>query len=180
MLAGDVGKAARMGDPACWLDRVCDVCGQVVDDLDDQRRCDDCATPALTDADYEALAEFRAALRAFLSASESAAREAGLTPNQHQLLLAIRGWAGDDPPGVTELAERLRLQVHSTGELLARAESAGLIERREDPDDRRRQRLSLTTDGQRRLAALSAYHRDELRSFRQRLRDVLDVLDPEA
>ena len=167
-----------MGDPACWLDRVCDGCGQVVDDRDDQRRCPDCGTPALTDGDYQALADFRAALRAFLHASETAARAAGLTPTQHQLLLAIRGWSGEDSPGVTELADRLQLQVHSTGELIARAEAAGLIERREDPADRRRQRLSLAPDAERRLAALSAYHRDELRSFRLRLREVLDVLDP--
>ncbi|HSK23983.1 MAG TPA: MarR family winged helix-turn-helix transcriptional regulator [Egicoccus sp.] len=166
-----------MGDPACWLDRVCDVCGQVADDLDEQRRCPDCATPSLSDGDYQALAEFRAALRAFLHASEEAARAADLTPNQHQLLLAIRGWAGDGAPGVTELADRLRLQVHSTGELIARAETAGLIERQEDHEDRRRQRLSLTPDAERRLAELSAYHRDELRSFRLRLREVLDVLD---
>ena len=167
-----------MGDPACWLDRVCDGCGQVADDLDAHRRCADCVRAALTDVDYQALAEFRAALRAFLHASEEAARAADLTPNQHQLLLAIRGWAGDDPPGVTELADRLRLQVHSTGELIARAESAGLIDRQEDAEDRRRQRLSLTEDAERRLAALSAYHRDELRSFRLRLREVLDILDP--
>jgi hypothetical protein len=35
-----------MGDPACWLDRVCAGCDRVADDLDDlegQRRCAACA-----------------------------------------------------------------------------------------------------------------------------------------
>jgi DNA-binding MarR family transcriptional regulator len=133
--------------------------------------------PLLTDDDYRALAEFRASLREFLTFSERAARDAGLTPNQHQLLLAVRGWAGTHPPSISDVAERLQLQVHSTGELVGRAEVAGLVRRTADPADRRRQRIELTDDGLERLAELSAHHRDELRSLRRRLLEVLADLD---
>ena len=132
----------------------------------------------LSDADYRALAEFRSSLRAFLHASEVAARRAGLTPSQHQLLLAIRGWPGPEPPSVTGLAERLQLQVHSTGELLTRAEAAGFVRREVDPSDARRHRLLLTREGTERLEELTVFHRDELRRFRRRMLEVLGEIDP--
>src|SRR5690606_30729116 len=92
------------------------------------------ATP-LSDRDYRALAEFRSALRRFLHFSEQAAREAGITPAQHQLLLAVRGFAGPGTPVVGDLAEALQLRHHSTVELVDRAERAGLVTRVPDPDD---------------------------------------------
>ncbi|HEY2034092.1 MAG TPA: hypothetical protein VGH02_10445, partial [Rhizomicrobium sp.] len=48
----------------------------------------------LTPADYRALAEFRFLLRRFMAFSEEAARAAGLAPQQHQALLAIKGLEG--------------------------------------------------------------------------------------
>ena len=72
----------------------------------------------LTDSDYRTLAEFRHALRVFLRFSEDAARQEGLTPNQHQLLLAIRGFPGDGPPTIGDVAEHLQLQHHSVVELV--------------------------------------------------------------
>ena len=130
----------------------------------------------LTDREYEALAGFRHALRVFLRFSEEQARLAGLTPNQHQLLLAIRGHPGSLPPSTSDLAERLQLRNHSVVELLARAEAAGLISRRKDPDDRRRQLVELTDAGAALLAQLSSVHRDELRRFRAELHALLDEL----
>src|SRR3546814_4144671 len=70
-------------------------------------------TPAeLADADYAALADFRHALRRFQAFSEAQAAEQGLTPQQHQALLAIRG-AAPGTPSVGDIAERLMLKPHS-------------------------------------------------------------------
>jgi len=133
----------------------------------------------LPDRDYRALARFRYALRVFLRFSEQAARAAGLSPSQHQLLLSIRGWAGDEPPTIRDLAEQLQLVHHSVVELVDRAVAGGLVERHPDPVDRRRQRLALTTEGEQMLARLTASHRAELRRFRDELADVLHALDDE-
>ena len=121
----------------------------------------------VTDAEYRALAQFRRALRTFLHFSEEAAKAAGLTPSQHQLLLAIRGAGRDQAPTIGEVAESLKLRHHSVVALVDRAEAAGLVERVQDPDDLRRQRLSLTKLGTTRLEALSTLHREELKRFRE-------------
>ncbi|HET9076462.1 MAG TPA: helix-turn-helix domain-containing protein [Acidimicrobiales bacterium] len=121
----------------------------------------------ITDAEYRALAQFRRALRSFLHFSEEAARSAGLTPSQHQLLLAVRGADTDQPPSIGEVADWLKLRHHSTVELVNRAEAAGLLRRVPDPDDHRLQRLILTDLGTTRLDALSTLHREELRRFRE-------------
>ena len=133
----------------------------------------------LADRDYRTLATFRHALRVFLRFSEDAARSAGLTPNQHQLLLAIRGFEGPDAPSIGDAAESLQLQHHSVVELVDRAVEAGLVTRRVDRNDRRRQRLALTAKGARTLAHLSAAHREELRRFRDEMTEVLRKLDDE-
>jgi DNA-binding MarR family transcriptional regulator len=133
----------------------------------------------LADRDYRTLATFRHSLRVFLRFSEDAARAEGLTPNQHQLLLAIRGFDGPDAPSIGDAAVSLQLQHHSVGELVDRAVEAGLVSRRADPDDRRRQRLALTSKGARTLAHLSAAHREELRRFRDEMTEVLRKLDDE-
>jgi DNA-binding MarR family transcriptional regulator len=131
---------------------------------------------ALSERDYRALARFRHALRVFLRFSEQAARHAGLAPNQHQLLLAIRGWDGTHGPTIGDIALQLQLQHHSVVELVNRAVLAGPVVRQPDPDDRRRQRLALTDHGARKIATLSAAHRDELQRFRQEMTNVLDEL----
>jgi DNA-binding MarR family transcriptional regulator len=115
---------------------------------------------ALAQDDYRLLAEFRHLLRHFLSFSEAAARAAGMTPRQHQALLAIRGSGG--PMATSLLAQRLALRVHSTVELAKRLEAAGLLRRASDPADRRRVLLRLTAKGERLLEKLSLAHRDEL------------------
>ena len=133
----------------------------------------------LADRDYRILATFRHALRVFLRFSEDAARSEGLTPNQHQLLLAIRGFEGDQAPTIGDAAESLQLQHHSVVELVDRAVEAGLVTRRVDRNDRRRQRLALTAKGARTLAHLSTAHREELRRFRDEMTEVLRKLDDE-
>ncbi|MCB0978071.1 MAG: winged helix-turn-helix transcriptional regulator [Acidimicrobiales bacterium] len=129
--------------------------------------------PALSDDGYKALASFRYGLRRFLHFSEEAARAAGLTPAQHQLLLAVRGHDGEGPPTIGEVAEHLQLKVHSTGELVGRTVANGLLERRGDPEDGRRVLLVLTDEGRSVLDRLSVLHRDELRRFHREMDDLL-------
>lgn len=120
-------------------------------------------TAPLTDRDYRALAEFRHALRQFLAFSEKAAAKAGLTPAQHQALLAIKGMPGAGRVSVGDLARWLGVRHHSCVGLVERLEALGLMRKRADPHDRRRVILKLTARAERRLEALSAVHRDELR-----------------
>jgi len=117
----------------------------------------------LTGKDYQALAQFRHALRLFLAFSEEAAAEAGLTPAQHQALLAIKGMPGTGHVSVGDLAQWLGVRHHSCVGLVDRLELLGLIRKRTDPADKRRIFLNLTARAERKLAALSAVHRDELR-----------------
>jgi len=117
----------------------------------------------LTARDYRALAEFRHALRQFLAFSEEAAAKAGLTPAQHQALLAIKGMPAEGQVSVGELAQWLGVRHHSCVGLVERLVALGLIAKQADPADRRRVFLQLTAKAERKLAALSAAHRDELR-----------------
>lgn len=130
----------------------------------------------LSERDYRSLARFRHALRVFLRFSEDAARAEGLTPAQHQLLLAIRGWSGDGRPSVSDVADVLQQKVHSTVELVQRAEAAGLVEGRPDPADGRRHLLALTDSGRDKLASLSVLHRAELQRFREEMTEILREL----
>jgi DNA-binding MarR family transcriptional regulator len=110
----------------------------------------------------QTLAEFRYALRQFLHFSEGRAVEAGLLPQQHQLLLHIAGAPDDVETTVSYAAERLGLRHHSVVELSKRCEEAGLIRRAHDSSDRRRVVLLLTAEGQRVLRTLSDDHEREL------------------
>ena len=116
----------------------------------------------LTDADYEALADFRYQIRRYLDFSERAARDQHLTPQQHQVLLAIRGLKRSRPVAIRTLAERLLLQHHSVIGLIDRLERRGLVRRERDEADRRRVALTLTRPGAVLLERLSLAHRQEL------------------
>jgi DNA-binding MarR family transcriptional regulator len=124
----------------------------------------------LTDRDFERLLAVRSGLRRFLRWSEAQAKAAGLTPAQHQLLLAIRGHRGQ--PSVGDVAEHLLLRHHSAVGLVDRAVSAGLIKREVDGSDHRVVRLALTAEGERRLRDLSAAHLEELERLSPGLRAV--------
>ena len=134
----------------------------------------------LSAADYRSLAEFRYLLRRFLAFSEAAAQHAGLTPRHHQALLAIKAFAGDAGMAIQDLAERLAIRHHSAVELVDRLAEAGLVRRRADQADRRRVRLQLTPAAERRLAALSAIHLQELHRLRPALQEILAALDRSA
>src|SRR4051794_33427955 len=114
----------------------------------------------VTDRDYEELLAFRDRLRRFLHWSESEAVEAGITPAQYQLLLAIRGHDGH--PTVGDVADHLLLRHHSVVELVDRAERAGLVTRQIDARDHRIVRLRLTRTGAARLATIASAHLREL------------------
>ena len=113
----------------------------------------------------------------FLRFSEDAARAEGLTPAQHQLLLAIRGHPDHPSVSISELAEVLQVKNHSVVGLVDRADAAGLTTSRQDAADARRRLVSLTDTGAEVLARLSDLHRHELRGFREEMRDVLRELD---
>ncbi|MFD7154202.1 MarR family winged helix-turn-helix transcriptional regulator [Kribbella sp. NPDC059898] len=120
-------------------------------------------TEALTKADFEALARFRFGIRRYLRFSEQTVREHGLTPQQYQLMLALKGYPGRDWATLRELADRLQLRHHSVGELVDRAQAQELVRRDPHPDDARAVQVRLTPQGERALGRLSALHRDELR-----------------
>lgn len=117
---------------------------------------------ALPDSAYARLLALRTGLRHFERWSERQAQAAGLTPAQHQLLLAIRGHGETPGPTVGEAADYLLLRHHSTVGLVDRAEGAGLVYRARDEDDHRVVRLYLTDLGRERLETLSELHLEEL------------------
>src|SRR5271157_4883487 len=119
-------------------------------------------TMQLRDADYEDLLALRTGLRRLLRWSEQQVEAAGLTPAQHQLLLAVRGHSDRRGPTVGEVADYLLLRHHSAVGLVDRADAAGLVKRVRDPQDHRVVRLQLTATGTRRLDALAELHREEL------------------
>lgn len=135
---------------------------------------------ALAQADYETLSDLRYLIRRFAAFSEAAARSAGLTPQQHQALLAIRGFPGSGRATIGELAERLSLRPHSVVGLVDRLVSKGLLRRHVDRADRRRVRLGLTRRSEALLARLSLAHREELRRLAPLLRGLLARLGRDA
>lgn len=131
----------------------------------------------LPSPDYRLLAEFRHQLRVFTAFSETAARAAGIAPQQHQALLAIKGFPAGAAPTIGELAERLVIRHHSAVELVDRLVEARLVVRRHDCDDARRVGLVLTKRAEEMLARLSVAHREELRRMAPMLRTVLAELE---
>jgi DNA-binding MarR family transcriptional regulator len=131
-------------------------------------------TEKLTDADYAALADFRYALREFLAFSEVQVAEYGLTPQQHQTLLAIRG-AGAAPVTIGHVAERLILKPHSASGLVVRLEALGLLARKPSPLDGRQAVIELTSKARELLEHLSTIHREEIVRLRPLLKTLLDM-----
>ena len=132
----------------------------------------------LLEEQYGELLAFRTALRQFLRWSERQAAVAGITAQQHQLLLAIRGHEGPAAPTVGEVAEHLLVRHHSAVELVDRAEQAGLVVRDVDERDRRVVRLALTPAGRRILGRLSAAHLEELARLAPIVQRLTAGLDP--
>jgi DNA-binding MarR family transcriptional regulator len=131
---------------------------------------------SLTKGDFETLAEFRYLMRQFGAFSAGAARQAGLTAQQHQVLLAVKGFPGREQVTIGELAERLTLKHHSVVGLVDRLMRRGLIARHPDEADRRKVRIALTPEAEELLLGLTLAHRDELRRLAPLLQGLLRKL----
>src|SRR5271169_7199043 len=122
-------------------------------------------------SEYEALAAFRYSLRQFLRFSEEAARSHGITPKQHQALLAIKGFSPGGEVGIGELAERLQIRPHSTVELVNRMTADGFVVRESSEKDHRQVYVRLTEHGSAILEKLSVVHKRELRQVGPKLKE---------
>ncbi|KAA1182326.1 MarR family transcriptional regulator [Rhizobium tropici] len=135
---------------------------------------------ALSQADYEALATLRHTLRKFMDFSTSAAHEAGLPPQQHQALLAIKGNAAGEAMTIGMLAEKLLIAPHTATELVGRLIDGGYVTRHPDPLDKRRQTLQLTEKSEEVLQRLSSIHLVEIREMAPRLIEILMQLQADV
>jgi DNA-binding MarR family transcriptional regulator len=133
-------------------------------------------TPQIPVRDYRALAEVRYVVRRFLNFSEASARAANVEPQQHQLLLALKGLPEGWRPTIGAVADRLQLHHNSAVELAQRSIERGLVERLSSETDRREVLLRITPRGERLLRRLSLAHRTELRSAGPVLARALDAL----
>lgn len=127
-------------------------------------------------AAYRGLAEFRHQIRKFLRYSEDAARAHGVEPQQHQLLLAIKGLPLGKLPTIGELADRLKIRHHSAVELIDRLADHGAIARESGEGDRREVLIRLTPAGERILRKLTLEHRAELGSTGPELMKALQAV----
>ena len=126
------------------------------------------------------LAAFRFALRQFLRFSEDAAQAAHLSPQQHQALLAIKGYPERETVTVSELAERLQLRHHTAVELIDRLENELLVKRKPHESDGRKVIVGLTARGEQVLETLSEAHREQLRRIGPQLSHLLNELNGHA
>ena len=140
-------------------------------------RADKARRPStLQDSDYRTLALVRAQLRAFAHFTKMNTGRAGLTPQQHQILLALRAADGVELT-IGELATTMFLKPHSVSGMADWLQSLGLVERRHGEGDRRRVILNLTPKANQLLASLGQVHKAELRRIRPLLTALLSALE---
>lgn len=134
--------------------------------------------PELSKKEYEQLALLRYSLREFARSTELEARKVGLTPQQYQLLLAIKGFPGREQANISELAERLQIRHNAVIGLVNRAEARGLVRRVQDADrmDRRVVQIHLTSEGEQVLRVMA----QALRSERARVRTAMASIQEHA
>jgi DNA-binding MarR family transcriptional regulator len=116
----------------------------------------------LSAEDYRNLAEFRRQIRQFVAFSEDVARQHGIEPKQHQLLLTLKGLPENVRPTIGEIASRLFIKHHSAVELCNRLVEAGFVSRMPGEQDRREVLIRMTPAGSALLRKLSLVHRLEL------------------
>jgi|JRYL01.1.fsa_nt_gb DNA-binding MarR family transcriptional regulator len=129
---------------------------------------------------YETLASFRQALRRFLAFSEQAAEAAGLSPQQYQALLAIKGAPGRSELGIREIADRLMIRHHTAVELVDRLEKNGFVARARSKTDARRVEVRPTAKTEQIMNRLAAAHLRELKGIRPALEHLLALFDDPA
>lgn len=134
----------------------------------------------LSDDEYKRLAHFRYTLRHLARQTELEARKLGVTPQQYQLLLAIKGFPGRDWANISELAERLQIRHNAVIGLVNRAESRGFVVRRQDDDrpDRRIVHIHLTPAGEELLQVMASALHAERSRVRDSLDDLMNKMDP--
>jgi DNA-binding MarR family transcriptional regulator len=132
--------------------------------------------PNFSDADYRKLAAFRAALRKFLRRSEEIVQAAGLTPQQHQTLLAIKGFENKRRPAIKDVAALLQIRHNSAVGLISRLDAHGYLRRVASQDDRRSVFVELTHKGEAMLQRMTHAHRAELRHIGPEIRRLLTEL----
>ena len=130
----------------------------------------------MSQEEYETLAAFRYQLRQFLRFSEEAAQSVGLTPQQHQALLTIKGFPARDYVTIGELAEWLQIKHHSAVGLVNRLVAQDLVTRKAGIEDRRQVYITLTSQGIELLSELTAAHKEEVHRIRTTLQQLLDGL----
>jgi DNA-binding MarR family transcriptional regulator len=130
----------------------------------------------ITKTEYETLADLRYSLRQFLHFSEEAAHNAGVTPQQHQALLAIKGFRENQSITIGELAERLQVRHHSAVGLVDRLVLKKFVVREHHPADRRQVFLALTERGENMLEKLSTAHKEQLRRIGPHIESLLKRL----
>lgn len=130
----------------------------------------------LKDEDFRTLAAVRAAIRGFAHFTEKVVQAAGLTPQQHQVLVSLRA-SEDGELSIGDLAKTLLLRHHSVSGLADRLEALGLVDRARSKEDRRVVVLRLTDKARELMSSLSLTHRDELRRIRPLLISLLSELD---
>jgi DNA-binding MarR family transcriptional regulator len=130
----------------------------------------------LATRDYALLAAFRFALRSFLRFSEAAAEGSGLTAQNYQALLVVRGCPEDRRITINDLAQQLLIRHHSAVGLVDRLEKQGLVARESSPLDRRKVHLRLTAKGDRVLERLAGVHQEELRRIAPQLRQLVQQI----
>ena len=128
-----------------------------------------CTSQIQTEDAIRNLAWFRYNLRKFLRFSERAARQCGVTPQQHQVMLGVAGYTGRGTATVSELAEFLQERHNSVVGLVERAAQRGLVHKEHDTQDRRFVLVSLTPKGEQILTMLTELHKEEVKSAREAL-----------
>src|SRR5262245_8361414 len=114
--------------------------------------------------DYRALADWRYRIRQFLAFTERAARDAGLEPQQYQLLLMIKGLPPHLSPTISVLADRMAVRHHSMVELVDRLVDRGLVRRERGSADRREVMVILTAAAERVCRRISLKHHKQLKT----------------
>ncbi len=122
---------------------------------------------------FRAMSEFRHQIRRFQRFSEEVAAQAGVEPQQHLLMLSVRGLPPGEKPSIRAVADRLMLKHHSVVELVDRSERMGLVRRVADRNDRRQVLLELTAKGERILRQIFVQNRDKLKSQSAELSETL-------
>ena len=128
-------------------------------------------------SEYQALAEFRYQIRRFLYALAKMRRATLIVePQQHQLMLAVKGGPDEVTTPIVYLAERLQIQHHSAVELIDRLVNKGMLRRKRGNEDRREVHVELTAKGERVLDELTRHTRAEIRTAAPALVDTLRKL----